>query len=621
MWKIEDKALEWMNAKVRPSANALTQKFQHRDATEYEVVVRAFNATPFGHNWSHQFMLRGYQLMWPDFYSLEAQNIENKWAIRKAKAFRKYKRLSLIGCASSAKSQDAACYGYWLWKSKPTSTSIYVSTTSAEAGEARMWGNIKDLFAKDRFQIGKRIDSLQLICLDQEVKDDEGVKQRDLRDSIKFVKIKTGQEGKNAIGAICGRKNDNVIWCCDEENFMDIGILDARVNLFSNAKPGSLVQFIGIGNAPSEGSPLFIDAEPNGEGFTDGYRSVDIDVHEEWPTKTGRCLYFNGNKSPNWDAPDPLKPPFPFLMNHFSKEEIRSTAMGEDTNIFWVQFYGFPPSVEVPDKVLTHKLLESNKAFEKAEWLGTPTKWVAGLDCGFRKDGDPTVIDFGRIGKATNGDTIISWEGRDGKPLLPSQKSNDPFEVQMAKLALDEMAKMKPPCVDIGIDIMGEGGMTANAMQIEAAKRGQKLNLVPISSLGSPDDKVVVPGDRRMASEVFDRKVSQIWMSVRVAAGKGLLRDMGAHTKAVQQLCERKFITDERKRFAIEGKPDMKKRLRRSPDFGDARAYTCFIALSHGLSLGVSQKAQATPLVGASAKPAPSNRYQGHGTRVLYGGR
>jgi hypothetical protein len=60
---------------------------------------------------------------------------------------------------------------------------------------------------------------------------------------------------------------------------MDAGILDARVNLFSNP----FAQFIYVGNGPIEGDPIYIDGEPFGDGFLDGWRSIDPDVHFHWP--------------------------------------------------------------------------------------------------------------------------------------------------------------------------------------------------------------------------------------------------------------------------------------------------------------------------------------------------
>lgn len=617
MWEIEPAAVRWREEKIRPAANADTRKYAQRDATDYEVCIRAFNAVPFGHRYSHQFLLNSWELMWPSFFVLHKDGIENEWCIRMAKAFRQHKRLSLVGCASSTKSQCAAFYGYTLWKAKPQATSVYLSTTSSEAGEARMWGTIKDLFARDKYQMGKRIDSLQLICLDAEVKDDEGVKQRDFRDVLKFVKIKTGNEGRNAVGAICGRKNLNVVWICDELNYMDQGIMDARVNLFSNP----FAQFIGIGNAPSEGSPLYMDAEPVGEEFPDGYRSVDIELHEEWKTKIGTCLYFNGSKSPNFKAPDPKKPPFPFMMNANSREEIREAAGGDDTNVFWVQFYGFPPGVEVSDKVVDRKFLASHRAMEKAEWAGTGVKVAGGMDCGFREGGDPSVIDFGKVGKDVEGNTIVDWNAQDGKVLYPIQNSKDGYEKQMATRAVDECIKNE--CHDLAIDISGDGGMTATAIKDEARARNWALNLIPVSFMGAADDKVTVQGERRMASDMFDRKVSQLWMNFREAVRKKVVRGISPYAKATDHLCSRRYDGGGTKRFSVEKKSDMKKRLGRSPDHGDARVLTTLVALNMGIGPAVSAVQKHNVTAPKSAQPAPAEkaRYGGHATLQRYGGR
>jgi len=602
-----------MEKTIRPAANEVTQRFQQRNATEYEVTARAFTSTPFAHEFKHQFLVRLWQIMWPDFFVIEKDGILNSWCLKMAKAFCSFKRLSLVGCASSTKSQCAAMYGYTMWKVNPEGTSVYLSTTSAEAGEARMWGVIKDLFSKDRFQIGKRIDSLQLICLDAETKDDEGAKQRDFRDVIKFVKIKTGNEGRSAVGSICGRKNKRVLWICDELNFMELGIMDARVNLFSNP----FAQFIGIGNAPTEGSPLYMDAEPVGEAFPDGYRSVDIEAHDRWKTKTGVCFYFNGAKSPNFEAPDPKKPPFPFMMNAVAREEIREMAGGDDTNVFWVQFYGFPPGVEVSDKVVDRKFLESHRAFEKTEWAPMAVQKIAGgMDCGFREGGDPSVIDFAKVGKDVSSDMVVDWINRDGKRLHPIQNSKDGFEKQMAIRAVDELVANN--CHDLAIDISGDGGMTATAIKDEVLKRGWKLNLIPVSFMGSPDDRITVQGEKRTAKEMFDRKVSQLWMNFREAVRKKIVRGCSPHCKAIDHLCSRRYKGGGTKKFSVEQKKEMKKRLGRSPDEGDARVLTLLVALGMGAgpSTPESRRAQDTPRV----EPASVPRYSGHATRARYSG-
>ena len=157
-----------------------------------------------------------------------------------------------------AKTTISAAWLYTWWKLRPDRTSCFLSTTSAEASDSRTWGMVKHWHKMDSTQIGKCIDSRHTITLDEECRNDDGTKDRDYRNGIKCVNIKPGQEGRNVMASIVGRHNERVAWHYDEMPFMDIGVLDARVNL--NTNPWS--QCCGLGNAPSEGDPMYLDCTP-----------------------------------------------------------------------------------------------------------------------------------------------------------------------------------------------------------------------------------------------------------------------------------------------------------------------------------------------------------------------
>lgn len=614
-WQIE-LSPKAQNFRERCKPEAMKQVLPGEDPpSEYELDIFCFAQAPFGHSFKGEFMVRLWQHQWRDDVELRRMGIENDWSIKIAHACCSVNRLCLVGCGSASKTFSVAMYGYTMWKVDPFNTSVYLSTTSGEAGEARTWGAVKDLFTKDRYRVGKRLDTLQLITLDEEVRDDDGAKQRDLRDVIKCVKIKPGAEGKNVVGTICGRKNKKVIWACDEAAFMDLGILDARTTLFTNP----FGQNINIGNGPAEGDPLYIDAEPYGPEFPDGWRSVNKDLHERWPTKAGICLYFNGAKSPNFRVPKDKPIPFPRLMNWKFQQEILASAFGEDSPMYWKMFYGFPPSVDVPDKVLTHALLEKFGAFSQPEWKGDPLKVLAGFDPGFRKDGDPCVIDFGTIGKDVQGRTVLC-HSKDGIVLTPIANSKDPFEKQIAQRVVSECRSRG--CHDLAIDVSSDGGLLLQAIEREAREQKYALNVLGISSLGSPEDRIIIPGEKRTGKEMFDRLVSQHWVSYRMSVGNNVIRGAEPNSRAVQQLCGRKFGTDERRRFSIEPKKEYKKRLKHSPDFADARVYLHVLALKHGLSGAQKPQVRITPK-GNPIEEQQERRgpYSGHSTRPLYAGR
>jgi hypothetical protein len=612
MWTLSEQA-EAIRRREEEKVNALLKAQKREPLTPYELDLRLFGTLPFRHPQKYEFLIRCWNHQWPDHMVVEVGDLKNYWLIRMAIGFCHHKRLGLLGCASAGKSYALAAYTYTFWKSKPMDTSVYISTTSAEAGEARAFGTVKDLYHRDQYRIGKLINSLRLITLDEETKGETGDVERDYRNCVKAVLIKSGAEGKNVVGTIVGRKNRNVIWGCDEAGFMDAGILDARVNLFSNP----FAQFIYVGNGPIEGDPIYIDGEPHGIEWPDGWRSVDPEVHTHWPSRTGRVLYFNGRKSPNMQLPVGAKPVFPGMMDREKMAEIELAAGGEDTPIYWRQVVGLSPGVDIPDKLVTHKLLESNRAFEMALWDGSPLKVVAGLDVGFRADGDPCSIDFIKVGRDTEGRTVGECE-RDAMLLIPSVKSKEAFEPQIAAKVIAECRKRD--CHYLSLDVTGDGGIMLQHIERKAREENYELTVVPISFSGSADDSVVIPDQKKLAKDLYANKMSQIWGQFRLCVINKVVRGCDPLSAAVKQLVGRKFVTDDKKRFLVEPKKEYKKRLKRSPDQADARTLAMFSAIKNGLS-GMEAGAGARMAEKRVERAAALPRYSGHAQRPMYGGR
>lgn len=601
VWKLSDAAETWFTW-FREDQR---KKNPGQTLTEYDFALAAFgHALPHKHPLKWEFLLLCECHQWGKEFGLENDGVVNDWAVRMAKGFCGYKRINLMGCGSSWKTGNASAYVYTMWKARPFSTAVFLSTTSGEAAQSRTWGQVKDWHAKDRYGIGKRIESLHLITLDKETED------RDFRNSIKVVLLKPGNEGKNVMASIVGRKNENVIWVCDEFPFMDIGILDGRVNLNT---AGLFSQFIGLGNAPEEGDPMYLDAAPFGDKYPDGWRSVTKE-DKSWPTRTGICLYFNGEKSPNYKVAPGVKFPFPRMMNEAMRLELLKDSGGEDTPMYWKQFHGFPPSVEISDKVLTYKLLERNGAFLDPLWQNAQKTILAGLDLGFRAEGDPCVIDFGRLGVNTEGRTILACS-EDGIALTPKQGSKDAFEVQIAKRVIEE-CRLRD-CHDLALDVTGDGGILLQHIEREAREQGYKLVVTPVSFSGSASDKRVIPNDTRMGKEIFANRVCELWGQMRLCVLNQVVVGMKSNSNAVNQMCARKMGSDDKKRMTIEPKKEMKKRLRRSPDHADARALLVFLALQHGLS-GMAVVAQ--PPKPLAERVERASRYAEHGGG-RYGGR
>lgn len=587
-----------------------------RDATPYEVFLQGFGDLPLKHPQKHELLILCWQEQWGDGIQIERRGVLNHWLVQMAKGLCFAKRLTMCGCGSSGKTGISAAYCYTSWKARPFNSSVFLSTTSSEAGESRTWGAVKDWHKADQYKVGKRIESLHLITLDEEIRDGEGVKERDFRDVIKCINIKQGQEGKNVVASIVGRKNDHVIWQCDEYNFMDPGVLMARVNLNTNP----MNQFIGINNAPEEGDPAYQDEAPFGEKYPDGWKSVDKDTERSWPTSSGLCLYFNGAQSPNYNALDNIFP-FPKLMNEDMRRDIEKDSGGEDSPGYWKQFYGFPPGIDISDKILTVKLMQAHGAFEDVLWADSGRRVLAGLDLGFRAGGDPCVIQFGQIGKNTAGRTVTQLE-KDGVPLIPKQSLKDAFEPQIAKQVVAECKKRE--CHDLCLDVTGDGGILLQHIEREAREAGYELRVLAVSFSGTAEDRVVIPGERRKAKEMFGNMVAQLWGTFRLSVLNKVVGGMTPHSNCTKQFCARKMKDDVNRRMTIEKKADMKKRLRRSPDHADAAVLFLHLALRHGLSGMEASGAGKKPFNAAAALRASEGRGGGRyqdGHRNVYAGR
>jgi hypothetical protein len=578
VWTLPPEVADYRERK-RPEAIAQNDG---KELTEYEMDMRCFNWRPWRDPAKFHFLLRAMEHQWGDKFLLE-QTINgvkfvNFWAVRIVKEMCRSPIINLMGCGSSGKTHLSTCVGYTIWKSVPYFTSVYLSTTTGEGADARAWATVNQIYRDDKFRFGKLINSTRTLVIEEtdEINEDNA-KFRDLRNAIKCVLIPTGNEGRNVVGAISGRKNKRVIWIADEFPHMDLGVMKGRTNLFTNATAGGWAQFVGCGNGPKDGDAMFIDAEPE-----KGWHWVNKDEHWRWTTRAGICLYFNGAKSPNMRVERGVRAPFPGLMDWEARDLILNDCWkDENTPEFWTQFFGFPPSVQIADTVLTKAFMVNNGAFNPAEWSGEKLKVLGGFDPGFRKDGDPCCAHFAKVGKDIRGKTVAEMEG-DAIVINPDASSTLAFEAQIAKKFVDECEKRG--CHDIALDVTGDGGIMLQGIEREARSRGYVLNCLALSFSGTAEDKVVIPGQKKTAKEMFDRMVSQIWGQVRNCVGNGVIRGLSERGKATEQFCQRKFITDEKKRFSVESKRVMKQRLKRSPDQADAAACCVFLALRHGLS-------------------------------------
>jgi len=122
---------------------------------------------------------------------------------------------------------------------------------------------------------------------------------------------------------------------------------------------------------------------------------------------------------------------------------------------------------------------------------------------------------------------------------------------------------------NLAVDTTGEGGGLAD---IISHKWG---NPHRVEFGGAPSTMPVSEEDSRPADEVYDRRVTELWFSIRKWAMQDRIGGLDFDT--LKELCSRLF-NDEKRKIVIEPKSEMKKRTKRSPDLADAVAVTLDLA-------------------------------------------
>lgn len=121
------------------------------------------------------------------------------------------------------------------------------------------------------------------------------------------------------------------------------------------------------------------------------------------------------------------------------------------------------------------------------------------------------------------------------------------------------------------------------------------------------------------AKDLFDRKVTQLWVSFRYCVQNGRIRGMSLESRVSRQMRMRRIIPDEKKRMAIETKKLMKKRLKHSPDDADAAVLNVSLALKLGLpNEPHDARTDHTVRKEEASRVAPGPRYSGYDQTSRY---
>lgn len=503
-----------------------------------------------------------------------------------------FRDLLLTGPASAAKTYGISVFANVNFYCSPDDTLVMASTTSGSASERRIWGDIKDLHRAAKWELHGYVDSKgapapigEIIEYQKTLTFDEGkslnnakINERDLRNSVTVIPISNDSKGESALATIMGSKNKSVIWIIDELPAMMDNVDKPNLNLRSNP----FYQFIGIGNANTKSDPHGVLCEP-----ISGWGSLSNKEGCKWVSRKGKTvLFLHGEDSPN-EHPfvshlnEKSKIPFPYLSNRFDREEIAREAgngdieLGKKTLDYWRFGIGFWAGDDSLNTVLSEQYIKYFEADrEPKPWMGGGrTRVFCGGDFAFTSGGDKTSIFFITHGYDYLGNIQIVLDSKTYN-ISPNVEESKEFRKAVAHEIVNYCINRSTEPTDFGCDISNDGGLMMQAIESEwKERRGSDVQITGLSSQGNSND------DR------YGKMVSEYWLGTREVISGKCVCGFNIMSDYASDLFKRLIINKGSNINDVEPKHEMKKRIRRSPDAGDAFSYACYLLRTSGLPI------------------------------------
>lgn len=520
------------------------------------------------------------KLMWPE-------DDHHRWSDLMLSEILQNKHTAIIGPKDAAKTYTMARYGLTDYLMFPDETLILMSSTDVRGLELRVWGAVKDLWrrAKDRYDwlAGAPIDSKHALCTDSLAEDMDIV--RDMRKGILCVPCRSTSGAWLGLNNFVGLKQKRRRLLSDEVQFMAQAFMEAPASL-----DGINFKAVYVGHPLGQGDPLDKLAEPKNGWGTEG----EITKTTVWDNKFlgGRTINLVGTDSPNFDTPSPN---LGYLIDQKMIDGVVSFYT-KDSSQYWSKCMGVRRTGMFAHRVITIKLCEQFRAFDKVIWKGTATTKVYAFDPAFGGiGGDRCVGGAAEFGTDIDGKLILLIHP---PVIIPvSVRYDMPAEDQIATYVMNDCVRMNIPPENVFFDSTARGGGIVAAFAriwspaVNPVEFGGKSTERPVTL----DHFIKDPhtGQRRLkkCSEEYSKFVTELWFSVRYAIESGQVRELSR--EVAEEGCQREWIEVSGGRTELETKSDMKERTGRSPDLFDQLAIIVEGARRKGFSISKLANAEA----------------------------
>ena len=298
--------------------------------------------------------------------------------------------------------------------------------------------------------------------------------------------------------------------------------------------------------------------EPEG-----GWASVsDTDLF--WPLKKfkdGICLHFDGLQSPNIKAGESK---FTGLLTLENVDEVRRVH-GEDSVQWWSLIRGWFPPDGMVSRVFPSAVIEKGKPPIIFDFQ---PMWCASLDPAF--EFDSCAMHFGELGHPVFGAPGLKINCKESMKLkLSAGPGSEPKDYQIAHIVMRECKVRGVQPKHFIMDGTGGGRGVVAILQKEWSTDIQVVNYG-----GAATDRPIRWDNAAKASDHYLYFVTELYFRAAEYVRDGLIGGISnLDTKTEEDLYARRYSVKQGSRgtlSVVETKVEMKKRLGRSPDDGDA---------------------------------------------------
>lgn len=495
------------------------------------------------------------------------------WSERAVQTFCENEQTAISGCGGSSKSTSGGLYGWQFYQCDPLNSAVLIVSTTLDSAKKRIWKNINIFYSefvrltgcKDSSIVGNPRPSIcPLIKTSGEFK-------RDTALGLHVIAVAKGELEKG-IASMKGFHPRRLLIITDEADSVSQAVVDVRANLRIGTEE---FQTIDLGNDPQLFNPLGQQMEPE-KG-----KMVGLE-HTEWTSITGiKCLRFDGYDSPN--IRDENK--WTGIIRQSDINKITKNGEHADSAMAYIMVRGIHPPEGADETVISQATIARFNCKDRVTWS---RGFIVSAMCDSGFGGDPCIYRTFKRGNDISGVFRVELDERIEIPIVASDKLN-PAEYQLAQKCKElSLARSIPP-EEFIIGSTGTGRGAAAVLQREWSPRIQTVD-----EGGACSDMIVSDEDPRPAKEIYDRKVTELWFSIREFIEADIIRNLDDQTAL--QLCQRKHSpkgTGQGKRISLEKKDDMKARGLSSPNDADALGFGIHLLREKGINASVRTSVKA----------------------------